>query len=247
VDVVVLRGGRGAAPFLALIALATVLLAACRDPAPRDLPQRRPIRVDSSRLSSVALVTYADSVDPSAVSDGTFCPRADRRLFVRYFSVPEEILGEELDRTGYPVTRVPAADVTSWAAAYPVRVAVAYVGESRCRIRVPLFASRQVEDCSVRVKVEIAATGRPASVRRVFDRTGESSLLESAGAIHGPGPTQAWSDAVRDAVRQVLEDPVAAGLLSLRGTVREGAPAPPPPSPFSIILPRPLDPPAGRS
>jgi hypothetical protein len=229
-----------------LIALAALLLAACRDPALRDLPLRRPIRVDSSRLSSVALVTYADSVDPSAVSDDTFCPHADRRLFARYFSVPEEILGEELDRTGYPVTRISAADATSWIAAYPVRVSVAYVGESRCRTRVPLFASRQVEDCSVRLKVEIAAAGRAMNVRRVFDRTGESSLYEPVGAIHEPGPTPAWSDAVRDAVRQVLEDRVAAGLLSLRGTSREGAPARPP-RPFSIILPRPLDPHAPRS
>ncbi|OGP85728.1 MAG: hypothetical protein A2Y95_02990 [Deltaproteobacteria bacterium RBG_13_65_10] len=201
----------------ALLAPAVILLLACHDPALRDLPQRRPIRVDPSRVSSIALIAYADTVDPSVVSDDTLCPHADRRLFVSYFSVPEEILGEELDRAGYPVTRVPTADSTGWIAAYPVRVAVAYVGESRCRTRVPLFTSRQAQDCSVRVKIEIVAEGPRSRVRRMFDRTGEASLYEPVGTIHPPGPTPAWSDAVRDAVRQVLEDRVAAGLLVLRG------------------------------
>jgi hypothetical protein len=157
-------------------------------------------------------------VDPARVSDGTVCPHADPRRFARYFSVPEEILAEELARAGYPVTPVPAAQDPALLSAYPARVWIAFVGESRCESRVPLFGPRRVTDCSVRVTVAGSVQG--ARARRV-DRTGESSLSERLDAFEEDGPTPAWGGAVRDAIRQILEDRGLAGMLQ-----PPGAPSP---------------------
>ncbi len=218
------RGGHAAAPpfspwtgrrrrpeALLLLALA---LAGCAGPRVRDLPARRPLPADSGRVASVAVVTHADSVDPARVSDGTLCPHADRRRFARYFSVPEEVLAQELTRAGYPVTRLPASGGPALLSAYPARVWIAFVGDSRCETRVPLFGPRRITDCSVRVTV--AAAGGDGGARR-FDRTGESSLSERVEAFEESGPTPAWEGAVRDAVRQVLEDRVLARMLQAPG------------------------------
>ena len=186
-------------------------LASCAGPRVRDLPVRMPLRADPGRVSSVAVVTHGQDVDPARVSDGTLCPQADRALFARYFSVPEEILAEELDRAGYPVTRIAASEDPGLLSAYPARVWISFVGESRCATRVPLFGSRRVADCSVRVTV--AAAESTGGARR-FDRTGESSLSEPVGLLVEGGPTPTWEAAVRDAVRQALED---RGLASLLG------------------------------
>lgn len=166
----------------------------------------------------MAVVTHAHNVDPARVSDGTLCPHADKVRFVRYFSVPEEILAEELDRAGYPVTRIAASEDPGLLSAYPARVWIAFVGESRCATRVPLFGSRRVSDCSVRVTV--AAAEDSGGARR-FDRTGESSRFEPVAILEAAGPTPTWEAAVRDAVRQALED---RGLASMLGPPRPPLP-----------------------
>ncbi len=89
--------------------MAIGVAAGCHTPDLRDLPARSPVRVDGLRLPTVGVVTYADSVNPDAVSDGSFCPHADRALFRRFFSAPEEILARELRRQGYPITEIPAS------------------------------------------------------------------------------------------------------------------------------------------
>ena len=227
------RGGRGAAPpfpssrvplegrrrsrpqALLLLALA---LAGCAAPRVRDLPVRAPLRADPGLVSTIAVVTHADSVDPGRVSDGTLCPRTDRARFARYFSVPEDVLAQELATAGYPVTRLPASGDPAILATYPARVWIAFVGDSRCEKRVRLFGARRVSDCSVLVTV--AAAGEGGGTRR-FDRTGESSISEPVDALEDGGPSPVWEAAVRDAVRQVLEDRGLARTLQ--------APADPPP------------------
>ncbi len=190
--------------------LVTLALAGCAEPRVRDLPVRSPLRADPGRISSIAIVTHADSVDPARVSDGTLCPRTDRARFTRYFSVPEDSLAQELASAGYPVTQLPASEDPAVLAAYPARVWIAFVGDSRCEKRVPLFGPRLVSDCSVLVTVAVAGGGGGA---RRFDRTGESSLSEPVDALEDGGPTPAWEAAVRDAIRQVLEDRGLAGAL----------------------------------
>jgi hypothetical protein len=199
--------------------MAIAFLVSCQGVKPGEIPRRHPIRVAGESLATIALVTYAQSVDPKAVSDGTLCPQTDRLLFARFFSAPEEILAEELQGAGYPVTEVPSSDVSDLATAYPVRIVVSFVGESRCETRVPLFGSRQAEDCTVRVRVMLRGGGREAA-ESAFERMGESSVLESVDATRGDGPSRAWREAVRDAVQQILEDPRAAALLRGRGAGR---------------------------
>jgi hypothetical protein len=208
--------------FLASIALS--LSAGCQGLSPREIPRRHPIPVAAEDLATVAVVTYAQSVNPAAVSDGTLCPNSDRRLFARFFSAPEDILAEELRQAGYPVTEVPSLQVSDLGAAYPVRVVVSFVGESRCETRVPLFGARRAEDCRVRVRVTLKG-GEPGGVaERAFERMGESSILEPVDTHRGGGPTPAWRAAVRDAVRQILADPRAADILRGRaGTPRSPA------------------------
>lgn len=186
--------------------------AGCQTPDLRDLPARSPVRVDSLRLPTVGVVTYADSVNPDAVSDGSFCPHADRALFRRFFSAPEEALARELRRQGYPITEIPA----SIAPAYATRVRVSFVGESVCESRVPLFGARKVENCSVRLRVTVTGEGVRGRVQREFERTGESSIYVWVDAYQDGGPTRAWQEALRDAVRQILAEPVAVAMLTGR-------------------------------
>jgi hypothetical protein len=201
-------------PAAAAVAAAAVLLllAGCADPPVRPIPVRHPIRADTDSLPSIALVTYAETVDPSRVSDGSFCPHADRSKFTLYFSVPEAILAEELEAAGYPITRISSRDASGFLQSYPAKVAVGFVGESRCETRVSLFGKRQAEDCSVRVKLSVTLPGQPPR-GRLFDRIGEASLLEDIGTPDEEGPAPAWRDAVRDAIRQILSDPALASLL----------------------------------
>jgi hypothetical protein len=207
------RAAFRAAAFLpAAAAAGLLLLAGCADPPVRPIPARHPIRVDSESLPSIALVTYAETVDPARVSDGSFCPHADRSKFTLYFSVPEDILAEELEGAGYPITRISSRDAAGFLQSYPAKVAVGFVGESRCETRVSLFGKRQAEDCSVRVKLSVTLPGHPPR-GRLFDRTGEASLLEDIDAPDEEGPAPAWRDAVRDAIRQILADPALASLL----------------------------------
>ncbi|MFQ5458619.1 MAG: hypothetical protein ACE5FC_09255 [Myxococcota bacterium] len=193
----------------ALLAL-SFFAAACRAPELRALPARSPIHVDGRRLPTIGLVAYADSVKPESVSDGSFCPHADRALFRRFFAAPEEVLEEELARQGYPVTAIS----TALAPAYATRVRVSHVGESACARRVPLFGPQQAEDCSVRLRITVTGEGTGGRVKREFERTGESSILEQVDAYQDGGPTRAWREALRDAVRQILSDPAAAGMLT---------------------------------
>jgi len=231
------RGGRAAAPpvspgvsarvsrraraaarcsVLLVIALAPFpLLEGCRAPEVRSIPARTPLRADPGKISSIAVVTYGGSVDPARVSDGSFCPHADRAQFARYFSLPEEILAGELEQAGYPVTRVPAGEDSALLLAYPARVWIAFVGDSRCEKRVPLFGPRRVSDCSVRLRIAAEGDRGPG---RLFERTGESSLEEPVDAIEeGGGPSPPWEAAVHDAIRQVLEDPGLAHILQAPG------------------------------
>jgi hypothetical protein len=211
---------------LALAWIPIALLVGCQDVAPREIPRRHPITVAGESLATIALVTYAGSVDPGAVSKGTLCPRSDPVLSAQFFSAPEEILAEELRRAGYPVTEVPSSDVSDLASAYPVRIAVSFVGESHCKTRVPLFGPRKAEDCTVRVRLTLTGGG-PEAAERAFERMGESSVVGPVDAIQGDGPSPAWREAVRDAVRQILADPRAAALLRGRGgeAARRGAAA----------------------
>ncbi len=204
---------------LSLAWIAIALLVGCRGVTPHEIPRCHPISVAGESLATIALVTYAQSVDPKAVSDGTVCPQTDRLLFARFFSAPEEILAEEMQGAGYPVTEVPSSDVSDLAAAYPVRIVVSFVGESRCETRVPLFGSRKAEDCTVRVRVTLTG-GEGEAGERAFERMGESSVLEPVDTPPGDGPSRAWREAVRDAVRQILADPRAAALLRGRGAGR---------------------------
>ena len=187
---------------------------ACRTPEVLDVPQRAPIPVDASHIPAVALITYAGHVDPARVSDGTFCPHADRALFDSFFSVPEAIFEEELRRAGYPVTEVPAPLAAELADPYSTHVAVTFVGDSRCESRVPLFGPRQAEDCSVRVRVVITSNAADKPQRRAVERIGLSSRLVPVDPVPGRGPTPTWQAAVRDALQQILEDPAAAALLA---------------------------------
>ena len=211
---------RGAAgPWCGLVlALGAALLlgAGCADPPVRPIPVRHPIHANSESLPSIALVTYAETVDPARVSDGSFCPHADRNRFILYFSVPEEILREEMEAAGYPITRISSRDAAGFLQGYPAKVAVGFVGESRCETRVSLFGKRQAEDCSVRVKLAVTLPGRPPR-GRLFDRIGEASLLEDVGTVAEDGPAPVWQDAIRDAIRQILSDPALASLLQGAG------------------------------
>ncbi len=186
--------------------------AGCHTPDLRDLPVRSPVRVDGLHLPTVGVVTYADSVNPELVSDGSFCPHADRALFRRFFSTPEKVLAQELEGQGYPIMEIPA----SIAPAYATRVEVSFVGESACESRVPLFGSRKVENCSVRLRVTVTGDGIRGRVQREFERTGESSIYVRLDAYQDGGPTRAWREALRDAVRQILGEPVVVAMLSGR-------------------------------
>jgi hypothetical protein len=190
--------------------LALVSATSCRTPELRNLPVRSPVRVDGRRLPTVGLVTYAASVDPAAVSDGTFCRHADEALFRRFFAAPEAVLAEELEQQGYPVTEISGP----MASAYPTRVRVSFVGDSQCESRVPLFGSRKVDDCTVRLRVTVTEDWARGPVKHDFERTGLSSIYQRVDAYGGPGPTRAWREAVRDAVRQILADPRAVNVLS---------------------------------
>lgn len=170
-------------------------------------------------MPSVALITYAGEVDPATVSDGTFCPHADRALFARFFSAPEDILSEEMEQAGYPVTAIPAPMAESVAGAYASRVRVSFVGGSRCDTRVPLFGEVQTEDCSVTVRVTVTDETPAGTVRRDFERTGESSLHVPVDSPTLPGPSPVWEAALRDAVRQILADRTAVAFLTGRGNL----------------------------
>jgi len=197
--------------------LGLALLAGCRTPPLRHVPDRAPLRVDASRAPTVALITYAGEIDPATVSDGTFCPHADRALFARFFAAPEAILSEELERSGYPVTTIPARLAESLAATYENRVRVSFVGDSRCDTRVPLFGDTQAEDCSVRLRVTVTDETPAGPLRRDFERTGESSLHAPVNGLPVEGPSPAWEAALRDAVRQILADRTAVAFLTGRG------------------------------
>ncbi len=186
--------------------------AGCQTPDLRDLPTRSPVRVDGLGLPTVGVVTYADSVNPEMVSDGSFCPHADRALFQRFFSAPEKTLARELRRQGYPITEIPA----SMAPAYATRVRVSFVGESVCESRIPIFGARKVENCSVRLRLTVTGDGVRGRVQREFERTGESSIYARVDAYQDGGPTRAWREALRDAVRQILGEPLAVAMLTGR-------------------------------
>jgi len=192
--------------------LAIGFVAGCHAPDLRDLPARSPVRVEGLRLPTVGVVTYAESVNPDKVSDGSFCPHKDRALFRRFFAAPEEALARELRRQGYPITEIPA----SIASAYATRVQVSFVGESLCESRVPLFGARKVENCSVRLRVTVTGDGARGRVQREFERRGVSSIYVRVDAYQDGGPTRAWREALRDAVRQILGEPVAVAMLTGR-------------------------------
>lgn len=198
---------------------ALLLLAACETPALRQLPDRAPLRVNGSRVPTVALITYAGQVDPASVSDGTFCPHGDPARFARFFSAPEEILSEEMERSGYPVTTIPARLAEGLGRAYVSRVRVSFVGDSHCERRMPLFGDTLAEDCSVTVRLTVTEETPTGPLRRDFERTGESSLHAPVNAPPLEGPSPAWEAALRDAIRQVLADRTAVAFLVGRGTL----------------------------
>lgn len=212
------RGPRRRPALLPRLALGALLvLAGCETPAVRRLPEQEPLRVIGDRVPTVAIVTYAGEVDPASVSDGTFCPHADKARFARFFAAPEEILVEEMERSGYPVTAVPASLAKHVARAYESRARVSFVGDSRCETRAPLFGETQAEDCSVTLRVTVTDETPAGPIQRDFERTGESSLHVPVDAPPDPGPSEAWEAALRNAVRQILADPTAVAFLTGRG------------------------------